>query len=192
MRFEDAVALGKSRSDCSSASIDALVRQVKTLADQKVAGCIVELGSYKCGATICLAAATAQYDEVPRTVYGFDLFGGLPYGENQEGFQNFADADFEEIQAAVASFPNIELVRGLHEETIPVFAKQTIALLFLDSDFYESHRVCLEHLWPLVSEGGAAIFHDWSFPGVQRAVAENGLSGHPISDSPNMGIIVKQ
>jgi O-methyltransferase len=184
--LQEAIALAKSRSDCHPNNIDTLVQIVNEL--KYVDGCIVECGSYRCGATIAMAAAAPN-----RQVYAFDLFGGLPYGNI--GFENFADADFEEVQSVVSQFPNIQLIRGLHENTVPKFSAQPVALLFMDSDHYGSHWVALEYFWPMLLSGGMIVFHDWSFEGVQTAIQlvlgdiENENSRYP--ESPNMGFIVK-
>ncbi len=47
-----------------------------------------------------------------------------------------------------------------------------IALLRLDADLYESTKVCMEHLYPLVSPGGWVIADDWALPGCRKAVEE--------------------
>ena|ERR1700719_481411 len=200
MNFEEAVALGKARSDCHPDNIDTLVRIVSRLQD--VPGDIVECGSYKCGATIAMAAASRGLKRISpflrphstKTVYAFDLFGGLPYGVGA-GFENFSNANYEEIESVTSQFPNIVLVRGHHEDTIPMFPNLSVSLLFMDSDFYTSHKVALEHFWPLLSSGGMIVFHDWSFPEVQKAISiaipEPFTSGQ-FTDSPNMGFIVKK
>ena len=163
----EGIAFGKSRADCSPEQIDDLLKLCEEV--RNVPGCIVEVGSWKCGTTICMAA-----DDPSRQIFAFDLFGGLPYGENQGDFQNFGDTDFDEIQRAVSVFPNITLIRGRHEQTIPIFQTwpRAVAFLFMDSDFYSSHVVALTKFWPLISPGGIALFHDFGFDGVQQAIRE--------------------
>jgi hypothetical protein len=163
----EGIAFGKSRADCSPEQIDELLKVCEET--RNVPGCIIEVGSWKCGTTICMAA-----DEPTRQIYAFDLFGGLPYGEEQTDFRNFGETDKGEIWRAVGNFPNICLVPGRHEETIPIFArhKKPISMLFMDSDFYSSHVVALEHFWPLLSLDGIALFHDFTFEGVQQAIKE--------------------
>jgi len=187
MNFEDAIALAKSRSDCEPKNIDTLVRIAKETAH--IHGSIAECGSYRCGSTIALAVANPK-----KKVFAFDLFGGLPYGE--VGFENFKDADFKEIWAATGPFTNIILVSGKHEDTVPDFAFNNWSMIFMDSDYYESHKVCLSTFWPKLSSGGYVVFHDPTFEGVQKAiketipdieVAEKGV----LPDSKNMGYIIK-
>src|SRR5258708_6585148 len=99
--YEGAIKLAKSRSDCDEACIDALIGYVRETKD--IPGDIVEAGSYRCGSTIAMAATTA-YCGTDKMVYAFDVFGGLPYGEGQAGFENFADADFGEVLEATSPF----------------------------------------------------------------------------------------
>lgn len=47
-----------------------------------------------------------------------------------------------------------------------------VALLRLDGDLYESTRVCMEHLYPLVSPGGYVIVDDFNLSGCRKAVME--------------------
>jgi len=165
--YQAALQLGKSRSDCAPHYVNDLVALVRQ--SNNIPGCIVECGSYRCGMSIAMAA-TAEYYKSYKRVYACDTFGGLPY-DDQQTFLGFANTNFDEILEATAPF-NICFIRGRHEDTIPTFPKQPISLIFLDSDFYSSHKVVLEYLWPMLSPNGSIIFHDWTFEGVQAAVKE--------------------
>jgi Macrocin-O-methyltransferase (TylF) len=160
------IEFGKGRSDCSREQLDLLLTFVSAI--RHISGDIVEVGSWKCGASIAMAATCHE-----KYVFAFDLFGGLPYGEGK-GFENFASADWDEIVQATKPFRNLHLMRGQHEITVPAFASfgKPISLIFLDSDHYLSHHVTLLSLCPLLSKGGLIVFHDWTFPEVQKAVTE--------------------
>ncbi len=47
-----------------------------------------------------------------------------------------------------------------------------ISVLRLDGDLYESTKVCIEHLYPLVSRGGWVIVDDWDLSGARKAVLD--------------------
>lgn len=47
-----------------------------------------------------------------------------------------------------------------------------IAVLRLDGDLYESTKVCLEQLYPLVNQGGYVIIDDYALTGCRKAVLE--------------------
>jgi hypothetical protein len=62
---------------------------------------------------------------------------------------------------------------GKVEDTIPADAPERIALLRLDTDWYESTRHELEHLYARVPPGGVLIFDDYStWQGARKAVDE--------------------
>jgi hypothetical protein len=203
-QFEEAIAIGKKRSDCGPENIDTLVKIIRESID--IPGAIAELGSYKCGATIAMAAAS-QYYALPNTpcknVWAFDLFGGLPYGPNQNGFQSLGNTDFKEIMEACKPYA-INFIKGVHEETVPAWAQsypRKLSLIFMDSDFYSSHVVCLKYLWPMLSPGGSIVFHDWKFADVQKAIKEVfdmrekrkcDYFDQMIAESQNMGLIRKK
>jgi predicted O-methyltransferase YrrM len=67
----------------------------------------------------------------------------------------------------------INFVLGPVEQTIPATMPSEIALLRLDTDWYESTRHELEHLWPLLRVGGVLIIDDYGhFQGARQAVDE--------------------
>ena len=63
---------------------------------------------------------------------------------------------------------NVRFMPGLFEDTVPSFASsggpnQSIALLRLDGDLYESTRVVLEHMFDDVAVGGHVIVDDYDW-----------------------------
>ena len=62
---------------------------------------------------------------------------------------------------------------GRVEDTIPDQAPARIALLRLDTDWYESTRHELEQLWPRLAPGGVLIVDDYGhWQGARQAVDE--------------------
>ena len=67
----------------------------------------------------------------------------------------------------------LHFVRGAVEETVPAAAPEQLALLRLDTDWYESTRHELVHLYPRLSDGGILIVDDYGhWEGCRRAVDE--------------------
>ena len=74
----------------------------------------------------------------------------------------------------------IHLVQGMVEDTIPQRAPEKIALLRLDTDWYESTKHELEHLYPKLAEGGVMIIDDYgAWAGAKKAVDEY-FDGQPL------------
>jgi len=67
----------------------------------------------------------------------------------------------------------IHFVKGKVEDTIPENAPENISLLRLDTDWYESTRHELIHLYPRLSIGGVIIIDDYGhWLGAKRATDE--------------------
>jgi len=121
-----------------------------------------------------------------RRVHLFDSFAGVPSGgPHDEGWthpKGVSACSRLHVEQYMKNWniPAELLVyhEGDFHETVPFFAGQQearsgkIAVLRLDGDLYESTRVCIEHLYPLVSVGGWVIVDDWNLPGCRKAVDE--------------------
>jgi len=68
---------------------------------------------------------------------------------------------------------HVQLVRGKVEDTIPNHAPDVISILRLDTDWYESTRHELEHLYERIAHSGVLIIDDYGhWEGARRAVDE--------------------
>jgi hypothetical protein len=95
----------------------------------------------------------------------------------------------ENVQASIKQwFPNnwnnIVLVKGWFQNTLPQYAPvlkmlNGISLLRLDGDLYESTKVSLENLFPLMNPGAILIVDDWDLAGCRRACEEY-FADHPV------------
>jgi O-methyltransferase len=93
------------------------------------------------------------------------------------GTSSWHHVEAAEVRGAVLStgYPDerVHLVEGRVEETLPGGAPAEIALLRLDTDWYESTKHELEHLYPRLSPGGVLILDDYGhYEGARRAVDE--------------------
>lgn len=88
-----------------------------------------------------------------------------------------------DTQAAVASFlsglgidpAQLTFHVGWFQDTVPAVCKAlgSLAILRIDGDWYESTKVCLQHLYENVTEGGFIIIDDYgTFSGCRKAVDE--------------------
>ncbi len=57
----------------------------------------------------------------------------------------------------------VHFIKGKVEDVIPEKAPETIALLRLDTDWYESTKHELEHLFPRLVPGGVIIIDDYGY-----------------------------
>jgi len=159
-----------------------------------IPGAIVECGVWRGGAALaCLLAQRAAFGRVERPVYLLDSFEGLPPVTTKDGplaaaWQTGEDAErfMDNCRAAEAGVHALLrehgfgadeaiVLKGWFSETLPGLvdriAPHGLAMLRLDGDWYESTTECLEHLEPLVHEGGTVIVDDYyAWDGCARAV----------------------
>jgi hypothetical protein len=68
---------------------------------------------------------------------------------------------------------NVHLVPGWFQDTLQNAPVESISLLHLDGDWYESVKMCLDSLYDKVSPGGAIQFDDYGhWAGARKAVDE--------------------
>ena len=117
-------------------------------------GLILEFGVAS-GATINHLAATIALRG--RRIYGFDSFCGLP-----EPWADYPTGHFACDPPSVA--PNVELVVGLFEQTLPPFLAQhegSAALIHIDCDLYTSTKTVLDLLTPRIISGTFIVLDEY-------------------------------
>ena len=149
-----------------------------------VPGDFVECGVF--GGAQCAAMAEAimqEYAERERRVHLFDSFEGIPAaGEHDTNWTHPPGQSACSIEAVKSmmkqwGIPEELLVYhpGWFRESLygsALLGLERIAVLRLDCDLYESTKLCLEVLYPLVSPGGWIIVDDFALPGCRKAVDE--------------------
>lgn len=128
-----------------------------------------------------------------RRVHLFDSFEGIPQaGDHDTEYLEAGHAaglsacsiETTQQQMKAWGIPDELLVyhKGWFKDTVwlGVLPQTQIALLRLDGDLYESTKICLEYLYPLVSPGGIVIVDDWVLSGCRKACQEYfGPAGTP-------------
>ena len=171
-----------------------LLGAVDHIARHRIAGDIVECGVWRGGSMMAVALALMARGDTSRNLCLYDTFEGMSEpteadraisGESakaqlertQRNEAVWAVAGLDDVQANLWStgYPRerIHFVKGRVEETIPATLPQRIALLRLDTDWYESTRHELTHLYPLLSRHGVLIIDDYGhWQGARQAVDE--------------------
>ena len=174
----------------------ALIQAVRHLARSGIQGCFVECGVWKGGSSMAAALTLLQEGESNRHLYLYDTFEGMTppqavdrtYGgytaagllekDRDKSSDVWALAGLDEVRANMATtgYPTqyIHYIKGSVEETLPAqLPPAPIALLRLDTDWYESTRHELIHLFPLLCEGGILNIDDYGhWEGARKAVDE--------------------
>ena len=176
----------------------------------------------ECGVAAGAQIIAMAYGAPEKTIYAFDSFEGIPLPSNKDnqmpGIKMLSKAEQKALPdpghqvlessgataVSLESFKehcfnsgvgtrNIKPVRGWFEETVINFQRESIAILRLDGDLYNSTLVCLQNLFPKVIEGGIVIIDDWSLPGCRKSVFDyfGGELKHPMQFVSNIAYFIK-
>lgn len=131
------------------------------ISEAVIKGQYLEFGVYS-GGTINHIAKLLP-DE---TVYGFDCFEGLP-----ETWRSGYEQGCFKIEKLPDVKSNVNLVKGLFVETLPIFVQahsEVCALIHIDCDLYSSTVCVLEGLREQIVEGTILVFDEYfNYPGWQ-------------------------
>lgn len=192
----DLIASVESLTMTSPERILALCHAIEHIVAHNIQGDIVECGVWRGGSMVATARTLIGLDDVDRDLWLYDTFEGMSepstkdvdfLGQDAAGLladQNRDDeksiwcfSPLEQVKDSMAStgYPEdrLHFVRGKVEDTLPTTQPNSIALLRLDTDWYESTRCELEHLFPKIVDGGVLIIDDYGhWEGCRRAVDE--------------------
>ena len=179
----------------------ALIEAVRYCAAAGIPGSFAECGVWRGGSVLAMIMALQEGGISDRDIYLFDTFEGMtePSENDVSALEPRALETWREAEAKgerpwqdlfdPASFSEdgvrelltgtgypverLHFVRGPVEETLPAGAPGQLALLRLDTDWYESTRHEMEHLYPQLAPRGVLIIDDYGhWQGARRAVDE--------------------
>jgi O-methyltransferase len=183
------------------------VERVVSLADaveyvvgSAVPGAVVECGVGLGGAMMAAARTLARLGVSDRDVYLLDTFAGMSepteldlevigrsmIGRMRAAYRNpehqlHVTPTLETVRAnmARAGYPQARThyVVGRVEDTLPEQAPEQISILRIDTDWYESTRHELEHLYPRLADGGVLIVDDYGHWAHQRSAVDAYFEG---------------
>ncbi len=186
----------RAHTQTSPERIASLCEATRYVVKAKIPGAIVECGVWRGGSMMAVIRTLLEAGDRSRDLFLCDTFEGMPEpGANdvtREGTPAsvlmrdaskddtgsiWCYASLDEVKRNVGEmgYPREKLhfVQGKVEDTIPGSAPAQIALLRLDTDWYESTRHELIHLYPRLSAGGVLIVDDYGhWQGSRRAVDE--------------------
>ena len=156
----------KNYTMTSPERIDALIEATKYIVREKIDGAFVECGVWKGGSVMAMALTLKELGEI-REIYLYDTFSGMSAPSDVDGekvLKQFSAnrtsenslrwfvAPIEEVEKNIVDtgYPKekCHFIKGKVEDTIPKTIPQKIALLRLDTDFYDSTKHELIHLFP--------------------------------------------
>jgi O-methyltransferase len=172
----------------------ALILATRYVHAHKIPGDVVECGVWRGGSMHAAARTLAELNDTSRDLHLFDTFEGMPppteKDERHDGtpaaellamrsrdHDVWAVATLDDVQEGFEQVPypkeRVHFHKGMVEETIPERAPEQISILRLDTDWYESTKHELEHLYPRLSPGGVLLIDDYGWwKGSREAVHE--------------------
>jgi O-methyltransferase len=181
--------------------LQALIDAVRYCEMRGIEGAFAECGVWRGGSVLAMILTLKQLGTSDRDIHLYDTFEGMTEPTEHDvspidppALETWRDAEekgqrpwpqifdaetFNEdgVRATLAEtgYPpeRLHLVAGPVEETLPSRAPEALALLRLDTDWYESTRHELDHLYPRLADGGVLIIDDYGhWEGARRAVDE--------------------
>jgi hypothetical protein len=181
--------------------VEALTKAVRYCIERDIPGAMVECGVWRGGSILAIILQLLDMGVTDRDIYLYDTFEGMtePTDKDISKFHEpalktwnrhkamgkkawdyfFTEELFNEEAVrrllVDTGYPESRLhfVRGTVEETIPAIVPDNIAILRLDTDWYESTRHELVHLYPRLQSGGVLIIDDYGhWDGARVAVDE--------------------
>jgi len=172
----------------------ALYEAVRYACTRRIPGDFVECGVWRGGSALVAALTMRELGDV-RGLYLYDTFDGMTapteldvdleggraadyidqYGD--EGHWCYADErEVRELFESRGFGDKVRIIRGDVLQTLQDVRPQSISVLRLDTDWYESTKLELEILYPLMSPAGVLIVDDYGHWEGSRAAVEEYFS----------------
>lgn len=144
---------------------------------ENIPGDFMELGVWRGGLCIYVKALFNAYSQ-ERSVYVVDAFEALPGYGNSQAYLSVKEAEVRHnFEKYGLMDDRVVVVKGLFKDSVPKLVSEhpdmKIALLRLDSNFYDSHQDCFYNFYERLQIGGYLIMDDIrSHAAVQQAWAD--------------------
>jgi len=187
----------------SSERLNALCQAVRYVSLCKIDGDIVECGVWRGGSSLAAALVLHAVGDTSRIIWMYDTYEGMSdptehdrdvsgrlahdllQSENkgQDSYiwclSSLEDVK-KNVQMSEYPFSLFRFIQGKVEDTLKTNIPEKIALLRLDTDWYESTRIEMEILFPKLVKGGVLVIDDYGhWQGARKAIDEY-LESHNI------------
>lgn len=184
MNDDDIVNFVRPYTSVSEERIRNVLFLVERVLNENIPGDLVEVGVWKGGILMAMALKCKQMGKV-RTIHAYDTFTGMTpptqhdvdkdgqvAAEILEDVKCLSSIDETQTNVARVDYSHVEYHIG---DICNITSFPTIALLRLDTDWYESTKHELTYMEPCVSPFGFIIVDDYGhWNGCRRAVDEFG------------------
>ncbi len=196
---QEQIALYRKLQPFTMTSIErvtSLISAVEYLSVNRIAGPILECGVWRGGSMMAVALTLLRLGDTSRDLFLLDTFEGMTRPTEKDldidgrmaadmlaaedksiTDSVWCSASLDDVRHNLFStgYPKerLHFIEGRVEETIPGDLPLQLALLRLDTDWYESTLHELRHLYPRLAQSGILIIDDYGhWDGAKRAVNE--------------------
>ncbi|MFJ3789701.1 TylF/MycF family methyltransferase [Kitasatospora sp. NPDC090091] len=159
---------------------------VARVLEDGVPGDLIETGVWRGGVCILMRAVLEAYGVRDRRVWVADSFEGVPVVHSGSHpldremalhrINGVLKVTREEVAENFARYQLLDdqvgFLEGWFEQTLPSAPIDSLAVMRLDGDLYESTMDALTHLYPKLSAGGFVIVDDYNIEPCRQAVAD--------------------
>lgn len=169
------------------------IQSIDYVEKNNIPGDIVEIGVWKGGSMLSMILTYSITKYISRTFHMYDTFAGMTPSTSADKDFNNVDASaliesnpfllckssLQEVQENIRRFIDIEPIYHIGDILLNTYYPSNIAVLRLDTDWYESTKFELDNFYKYVSPGGIVIIDDYGhWKGCKKAVDEF-LDNHP-------------
>ena len=197
MSSPDIYELVKNDTLIKTTGVAANIKAVDHIVENNIPGAIIECGVYRGGSVAAMLYRLLELGDNTREIYLYDTYTGMSEpseedakigGTHEKTFEKYERVTDEHItnwcygplgivQQVInrTNYPphKVTYIKGMVEDTLPNNTINEIAILRLDTDFYESTKAELKHLYPKVVPNGVIILDDYGvWQGARKAVDE--------------------
>jgi hypothetical protein len=178
-RFSEHYIEGSAHTMTPLVRLDNVEHCVVDVLERGVPGDLLEAGVWRGGVTILMRGILKAYGVTDRRVWVADSFRGLPAPDRErfpleaqahagpvmtEVYRHFA-VSLDDVKRNFARYDlldeQVRFLPGWFREVLPGAPIDSLAVLRLDGDYYESTMDALLNLYPKVSAGGYVIVDDY-------------------------------
>lgn len=178
--------------------IYSLITATRYIVENQIEGDFVECGTWSGGCSMAIALTLMELGETSRNIWIYDTFAGmtkpgemdvtygdkvmsaLPFWQENNGSDSGSDwanisLDRVKMNLSSTNYPmeKLKFIEGNVLETLNDLLPNKIALLRLDTDWYDSTKKEMVALYPKLSSGGVCIVDDYgAWAGSKQAVDE--------------------
>lgn len=168
---------------------------VEDVIRSQVPGDLIETGVWRGGACILMRAILQAHGVFDRRVFVADSFEGLP-PPNAESYPYDAGLDLSVYDELAVSLEQVQenfrrygllddrvrFLKGWFKDTLPTAPIDSLAVMRLDGDLYESTIQAFDALYPKLSVGGYVIVDDYGAVAACARATHDFRDAHGIDD----------